>query len=419
MLSIAELPIEDALLRHPHFEADPYAIYSRVRAERPVRRLHVPRWGEIVVVSRYEDVENVLKDSRLAKDPRNALTSGQIVKLRRPPAFFSALTQNMLGLDDPDHARLRKLVQAVFTSRRIAGLEAQARAASAALIDRITRMQSFDLIADYALPLPVAVISDLLGVPKHDQTRFARWSHALIQIGAASPWRGMMLAPQIIAFMRYLKKLIALKRTEPADDLVTALTQISEADLGSEELMAMIAILLSAGHETTTNLIGNGMLTLMRDPSERDRLVADPALLPTAVEELLRFVSPVEMSTPRFVREPLVIADVEIPQGAQVMGAIASANRDESRFEAPEKLNLGRTPNRHLTFGDGGHYCLGAALARLEGRIALGDLLAACPRLSLHGSQKNLRWRPNLVLRGLESLPVYNGSSEPRAFRRC
>ena len=403
---MSALPFENVPVSTSAFKADPYPFYSRLRAERPVCRVPLMRGQDVVIVTRYDDVSELLKDQRFAKDPANALTAAQLAKLRKPPKFLSPLTRNMLALDDPDHARLKRLVQAAFTPRRIAELETRVQAASNELLDRLSNRKRFDLITDYALPLPVAVVSDLLGIPKADQTRFARWSHAIIRVGSAS-LGVLLLLPQILAFLRYLKKLIAMKRADPGDDLVSALVQNEAAGdhLDGEELMAMIAILLSAGHETTTNLIGNGMLELMRNPAERERLVAAPKLIEAAIEELLRFASPVEMSTQRYAREAVEIASVTIPQGAMVMGVIASANRDERQFQNPDRLDVGRAKVRHLTFGEGGHYCLGAALARLEGRIAITDILSRMPNLSLAITDEKLRWRPGMVLRGLESLP--------------
>jgi cytochrome P450 PksS len=219
----------------------------------------------------------------------------------------------------------------------------------------------------------------------------------------------MLLAmPQLLAFMSYLKWLVKQKRRQPAGDLVSALVQVEEAGEGldGEELLAMIAILLSAGHETTTNLIGNGMLALLSHPEQLERLRSEPETTDTAVEELLRYDSPVETTTHRYAREEIEIAGVQIPRGALVLGVIASANRDESVFPAADRLDLSRAPNRHLTFGRGGHFCVGAALARMEGRVAIGTLVRRFPRLRLGQDPERLTWRGGLILRGLVRLPV-------------
>ena len=226
-----------------------------------------------------------------------------------------------------------------------------------------------------------------------------------------TPLSLLLSMPHMLAFVRYLRWLIEDKRRNPADDLVTALAQAEGAGdgLDADELMAMVAILLSAGHETTTNLIGNGVLALMQHPDQRERLRTQPALIELAVEELLRFGSPVEMSTHRFAREDLEIAGQPIARGELVFGLIASANRDEAQFLQGHALDLGREPNRHLAFGLGGHFCVGAPLARMEGRIAIGTLLRRLPTLHLARADAPLRWRSGLVLRGLESLAVATG----------
>jgi cytochrome P450 len=397
-------------LADPAFKADPFPVYARLRAETPICRMATSARETAIFVTCYADVSALLKDKRFVKDPANALTPEQMARQRRVPGFLSPLMRNILALDDPDHARLRRLVQAGFTPRRIAALEAQVVSASTTLLQALKQRSSFDLIADYALPLPVKVISDLLGIPSADQARFARWSHALIKVGSVSPLGAILQMPSIISFLRYLNRLIAMKRNNPADDLVSALVAGEQEDaLSKEELMAMISILLSAGHETTTNLIGNGMLTLMRHPDAREALTTDPLLIDSAIEELLRFEGPVEMSTHRYASEDIELGGVIIPQGETVHGIIASANRDDRQFSSPNDLNIARDPNRHLTFGEGGHYCLGASLARMEGRVAFVHLLDQFPKLHAVDAEDQRRWRPNMILRGLERFPVKSG----------
>ena len=386
------------------FKANPHPVYARWRAETPVVRATLPMGGRSYLAARYDDVSALLKDTRLVKDPANAPTE-MAARLRRIPRRMRPLVRNMLALDDPDHARLKRLVQAAFTPRRTEALAERTRQTAERLLDRLAGRAQFDLIADVALPLPVAVISDLLGVPERDQAKFARWSHSLISL-PESPLNAIVAMPQIFAFMGFLEQLAAAKRSAPSDDLVSALVDI-EAEgerLDGDELLAMIAILLSAGHETTTNLFGNGVLALLQHPGELDRLRAEPDLVGPAIEELLRFAGPVEMSTPRFAREDLEIAGTHIPRGAQVFGVITSANRDQRRFDDADRLDLARAPNRHLTFGEGGHYCVGAALARMEGRVALPLLLDRFPRLALAEPSSALRWRASPVLRGLKRL---------------
>ncbi len=388
------------------FKADPFPAYARLRAAAPMCRVSVPRDGEAWLATRYEDVSALLKDVRLTKDPAKVAGLHTGAARRPPPAMFAPLTRNMLGMDDPDHVRLKRLVMAAFTPRRVETMTARTEAAAHALLDRVSHRPRFDLIANFALPLPVRVISDLLGVPPRDQDRFARWSRALIR-APGSRLSVLLALPDVLAFLRYLKRLIALKRAEPQDDLVSALVQAEEGErLDGDELMSMIAILLSAGHETTTNFIGNAVLALLGAPGEMERLRSAPWLMDTAVEELLRFAGPVETSTHRYALEPIKIAGVSVPAGALVLGAIASANRDARVFDDADRLDLGRSVNRHLTFGEGGHYCVGAALARLEGKIALAALLERLPGFRLAVPAARLRWRGGWVLRGLEQMPL-------------
>ncbi len=401
------IPFEPLPVGTAAFHADPWPAYARLRAERPLCRVRLPSGEEAVLATRHADVAALLKDARLAKDPANARTPATLTRTRRPPRMLRPLTRNLLALDDPDHARLKRLVQAAFTPRRVEALREQTEAVSTQLLDALSRRTRFDLVKEYALPLPVTVISELLGVPARDRTRFAHWSRTLIRAGT-TPLRLALALPHMTGFLRYLRRLIATKRTEGGDDLVSALVRDEAAGkLDGEELMALVAILVSAGHETTTNLIGNGLLALLQHPGERERLTADSALIGSAVEELLRFAGPVEMSTPRFAREGLEIAGTPVPRGAQVFGVIASANRDPARFAEPDRLDLGRAPNRHLTFGEGGHHCVGAALARLEARVAFADLLRRLPHLRLAVPAERLRWRPHHILRGLTHLPVW------------
>jgi cytochrome P450 len=310
-------------------------------------------------------------------------------------------------MDDPDHARLKKLVQAGFTPRRMDTLVQRTQEITEGLISKFKHKSRFDLMSEFALGLPVTVISELLGIPEVDREKFARWSHTLLSVPLGS-WRIIFSLPDMINFVRYLRKVVELKRRKPADDLISALVVIeSDGDkLDGDELMAMIAILLSAGHETTTNLIGNGMLALLQSPAKLEQLRSEPEIIDTALEELLRYAGPVETSTFRYAREACTIADTAIERGDMVLGAIASANRDENQFSNAEVVDLTRKPNRHLTFGEGGHYCVGAALARMEGRIAFNALLRHFPRLALDAPVQAITYKPNLVLRGLKSLPL-------------
>jgi cytochrome P450 PksS len=278
------------------------------------------------------------------------------------------------------------------------------------LLDAARRRGRIDLIRDYALPLPSTIIAEMLGVPAEDRHAFHRASSALIS-AASSSWAMVKAVPNAWSLLRYIRRIVRKRRADPRDDLVSALARAEEAGdrLSEDELLAMIFLLLVAGHETTVNLIGNGVLALLEHPDQMDRLRSDPALIRPAVEELLRYSCPVEMATERYASEDVTIAGATIPRGSMVFAVIASANRDDRQFADPDRLDLTREPNRHLAFGLGPHFCLGAPLARLEGQIAIDTLLRRAPGLRLAPPPDLPRWRPGLLLRGLESLPVALG----------
>ena len=392
----------------PAFKARAHETYAALRQEGPLCQVispfgRRPAW----MVLGYDDVAALLKDPRFAKDRANALTPEQLKAGPRAPKAFEPLMRGMLDRDDPDHARLRRLVLRAFTPRRVEALEERTRVICDDLLDRIERRIAFDLVADFALPVPVTVISELLGVPPADRARFARWSKTIIRT-SATPIGLLQSLPDMLAFLSYLRRLVAEKRARPADDLISALIAAEEAgdQLDNDELLSMIALLLSAGHETTTNFIGNGVQALLERPDQLARLRAEPELIEAAVEELLRFTSPVETSTFRYAREDLDFAGVRVARGEMVLGAIISANRHERQFASADQLDLSRTPNRHLSFGLGGHFCIGAPLARMEGRIAIGALLARFLDLEFAEPGRALRWRRGVVFRGLMSLAL-------------
>ena len=393
-------------LASPRFKADPYPFYARLRAADPVYRASLGAGRHAWLITRYDDVAAVLKDDRFAKDPRNALTAEQYRKEPWVPGFLRPLAHNMLDQDAPDHTRLRALVHKAFTPRMIEQLRDRIQSLCDHLLVRAQQRGGVDLIRDYALPLPVIVIAQMLGVAPRDRHKFHRWSQSVVAVSSARD------LPRVIVpmwlFLRFLRRLIARRRAQPRDDLISALIQVEEAGtrLSQDELLAMIFLLLIAGHETTVNLIGNGTLALIEHPDQMDRLRGEPSLIRPAIEELLRFSSPVDWATERYAREDITIAGTTIPRGELVHAVLGSANRDERQFPDPDRLDLSREPNRHLAFGQGPHYCLGAPLARLEGQIAIGTLVRRFADLRLTRPAATLRWRRGLILRGLESLPV-------------
>jgi cytochrome P450 len=386
----------------PQFRANPYPFYDRLRRENPVIQVVVPDGQTAWLITRYDDANSAFKDKRLSKDKLN---SGQ--KQPWVPAFFKPLDRNMLDVDDPDHARLRGLVHKAFTPRLIEAMRETVENLAEELILAAKARGRMDLIADLALPLPVAVISQMLGVPANERHMFHGWSNTVVS-SQSSKFGALKAIPSVVSFLRYVRKLICLRRNHPQDDLTSALIQAEEAGdrLSENEMVAMIFLLLIAGHETTVNLIGNGMLALLTHTDQLEQLRGDLSLMPSAIEELLRFDGPLEMATERFTLEPIEFSGVTIPAGAMVYVVIASANRDEQQFEQADQLNITRANNRHLSFGLGTHYCLGAPLARLEAKIAITALLRHMPRLRLACPSTQIRWKPGLILRGVQALPL-------------
>jgi cytochrome P450 PksS len=361
------------------FKAESLRYYARLRRESPVHEVMLPGKQRAWLVTRYADVLALLKDERFVKLRANVATPDEDYREPWMPAMFRPLSRNMLDLDPPDHTRLRSSVQKAFTPRFVEMLRGRVETIAEDLLAAMRHRNHFDVIADFALPLPTIVIAEMLGVPKTQQHRFHRWSKNIVAANW-SKWSMIRAVPSVIAFIRYIRRLIALKRTQPADDLVTALVNAEAEDrLSDDELLSMIFLLLIAGHETTVNLIGNGTLALLQHPSEMQRLRDDATIVVPAIEELLRFGSPLETATERYAREPLTFAGTALPAGALVYAVLSSANRDETVFDDPDRLNFTRDPNRHLSFGLGIHYCLGAPLARMEGQIAIPRFFARSP----------------------------------------
>jgi cytochrome P450 len=389
---------------------NPLGYFARMREEGPVTPVVLPHGERAWLVTRYADVRAALTDPRLHKDWAGKLTAPDWV----PDEVIGYLAVHMLNSDPPNHARLRKLISKAFTARRVAGLRSRVEAITGSLLDTLEARlpvladsggeETVDLIEAFAFPLPVTVICELLGVPTRDQADFRQWSNAIV---AAEGEPGSFRAAGT-AMYHYFTKLVAAKRAEPADDLVSALIEARDSgdSLNERELIAMLFLLLVAGHETTTNLIASGILALLTNPAELNRLRADPSLLPGAVEELLRYVNPLNHATDRFTLEPVEIGGVTIPAREWVLCVTSSANRDPDRFGDPDRLDVARDAGGHVAFGHGIHYCLGAPLARLEGEIAFGALFDRFPALSLAADPSALRWRHSSLIHGLESLPV-------------
>ncbi len=395
----------------PAFKADPFPTFAAMRERDPVYGHVAPDGRVIWYVTRYDDVAAVLKDDqRFCKNPLNAraVDSGKGSKGGWQTRPYQLINQNMLFSDPPDHTRLRALVSQAFTPRRVAAFAGRLREIATALLDQMIAADNRDLIAAYALPLPVVVISDLLGIPAADRDDVADWSQAIISPGS----RGLNYSARkrkVRLFMEYLRGLFARRQSDPQDDLITALVHAETEGqrLSEAELFSMVALLLVTGHETTVHLIGNGALALWRAPDQLARLRTDDRLWPSAVEELLRYDGPVETSTSRWVRQDTEFGGRVMRRGDLMRAVITSANRDPAQFAWPDALDIGRADNRHLAFGLGAHYCLGAPLARLEGVIALQALFDRLPAAQLAAPPEKLPWRSGVLFRGLRHLPIH------------
>ncbi|MFC8131599.1 cytochrome P450 [Streptomyces sp. NPDC057302] len=393
------------------FATDPYPAYAWLREHAPVRRTRLPSGVEAWLVTRYGDAKQALADPRLSKNPAHHGEPAHAKSKTGIPGERSAnLMTHLLNIDPPDHTRLRRLVSKAFTPRRVAEFAPRVQELTDRLIDRFVEKGEADLIHDFAFPLPIYAICDLLGVPREDQDDFRDWAGMMIRHGGG-PRGGV--ARSVKKMRGYLAELIHRKRLEPGDDLISDLIRASDhgEHLTENEAAAMAFILLFAGFETTVNLIGNGTYALLTHPEQRERLQdsltdGDIGLLETGLEELLRFDGPVELATWRFATEPLTLGGEDIAAGDPVLVVLAAADRDPERFRYPDTLDLSRRDNQHLGYGHGIHYCLGAPLARLEGQTALATLLRRLPDLRLAVEPGDLRWRGGLIMRGLRTLPV-------------
>lgn len=393
------------------FASDPYPAYAWLREHSPVHRTTLPSGVEAWLVTRYADARQALADARLSKNPvhhsERAHAKG---KVGIPGERSADLMTHLLNIDPPDHTRLRRLVSKAFTPRRVAEFAPRVQELTDRLIDGFAAKGEADLIHEFAFPLPIYAICDLLGVPAEDQDDFRDWAGMMIRHGGG-PRGGV--ARSVKKMRAYLLELIHRKRSDLGDDLISGLIRASDhgEHLTENEAAAMAFILLFAGFETTVNLIGNGTYTLLRNPEQRHRLQESIAggerePLATAVEELLRYDGPVELATWRFATEPLTVGGQSIGTGDPVLVVLAAADRDPARFADPDVLDLSRRDNQHLGYGHGIHYCLGAPLARLEAQSALATLLTRLPDLRLAADPADLRWRGGLIMRGLRTLPV-------------
>lgn len=395
------------------FKADPYPAYAALRDEDPAFcRTSADGVARLWFITRYEDVAAALRDQRrFVKDVRNTLTEEERAALPPAPELYDLLTHHMLNADGAQHARLRALVGKAFAARRVDQLEPRIAALAAALLDRLQPRGHMDLIEEFSLPFSIAVIAELLGIPSRDRQRFRAWSHVLVAPSADSARnerKTAKLRPAMADFVAYLGALCEERRRAPQNDLISTLLQAEDdgAHLTPEELYSMVLLLTVVGHETSVYLIGNCVLTLLLHPPALAQVRQAPELLPQAIEELIRYDGPVERATMRFAAEDIHLHGQVIHRGDAVSLALAAAHRDPSAYAAPDTLDIGRPDCRHLGFGLGVHYCLGAPLARLETRVALAALLQRLSDLRLSVPPGELRWVTNPILRAPRRLPV-------------
>jgi cytochrome P450 len=392
-----EAAVVDLAALGEDFTRDPYPVYAGLRARGPVHRIRMPEGYAAWLIVGHEAGRAALADPRLSKEWRNVSPELGIRQIA------SGVT--MLSSDAPMHTRLRKLVAREFTMRRVEQLAPRVQEITDRLLDEMVPAGRANLVDALSFPLPMAVICELLGVPFLDRDTFRSWSNTAL---AATDREARMDASAKMT--QYLAQLLADKREQPGDDLMSALIHTADEDgdrLSREELLGMAWLLLVAGHETTVNLISNGVLALLAHPDQLAALRADFSLLDGAVEEMLRYEGPLETPTYRFTTEPLEIGGTTIPGGGElVLIALADADRDPVRFPDPDRFDIRRDSRGHLAFGHGIHYCLGAPLARLEARIAIRSLLERCPDLALDAHPAALTWRTGMLIRGPESLPV-------------
>jgi cytochrome P450 len=397
---------------------DPFPVFAEVCKLGAVHEATLADGHRAWLVVRYDEARAALNDPRLSKDMHAALATGDDLVAEGLPG--PAFARHMLSVDPPDHTRLRRLVSAAFSPRRVEGLRPRVQTIVDDLLDDIAGQgpdSPVDLVAAFAFPLPFTVICELLGVPETDRGAMGRSLTAmLVPTPTPAEYARAKLASDAVVAM--LGALVQAKQDAPGDDLVSGLISARDGDqrLDDQELLSTIFQLIVAGHDTTTTLIGNSVVALLRNPEQLARLRAQPDKIVDAVEELLRYDAPVPHSTFRYAIEPVDLGELTIPVGAQVIISLAAANRDESRYLSPDLLDIDRTEVRHLAFGHGIHHCLGAVLARMEGQLALGSLLRRFPQLSLAVPIDELHWGhgDGLVLRGLSKLPVIPGPALPR-----
>ncbi len=389
------------------FARDPFPTYARLRELGPVFLTRVPLLGKTWVATTYQAASEVLKDQETfvmeGRKVGKTIFSGF---LRLLPRTLRVLSEHMLTRDNPDHRRLRRLVEQAFSRHSVENLRGRIGVLCDGLLDGLAGRETVDLLQEWARPLPVAVICELLGLPDEDRPKFSRWVKGLL---SASSLLGLLLAlPSLFRLLKYFRRHFEQCRQQPRPGLMTALVQAEQDGdkLSEDELLAMAFLLLIAGFETTVHLLSGGTLALLNAPQQKEQLLNDWSLVPSAVEELLRFVTPVQISEPRYVLHDLEFHGQSLRRGDRIVALLGAANADPARFPDPAKLDLSRSPNPHVSFGSGIHFCLGAQLARAEAQVGFERLFTRYPSLALAVADSQLKYTGTFNLRALATLPI-------------
>ncbi|MNK66854.1 Cytochrome P450 [compost metagenome] len=389
------------------FHQDPHSVLNEFREKDPIHFFELKRFGathRAWLITRYDDCLAFLKDNRITRDIKNVMSEEQVALINSSEdvAFVS---NHMLAKDAPDHTRLRSLVQQAFTPAMVVQMTPRIEEIAEGLLNEMEKQDEVDIMSSYASPLPYIVLAEIIGIPEKDREQFHQWTSAIVDTSESNH---EVTNRNLREFKSYLAGLIQEKRTHPQNDMISRLISVEENGdkLTEEELYSMLFILLVAGLETTVNLIGSGVLALLQNREQMELLKNQPALIDTAVEELLRYTTPVILMANRWVTTDFTYRDHQILRGDMIFIGIGAANRDPAQFENPERMDVTRTRNQHLSFGLGSHFCLGAPLARLEAQIAFRALLNRFPNINLHQESGEIHWRKNAFLRGLERLPV-------------
>lgn len=391
-------------LHGAEFDANPYPAYDWLRRNSPVHRIDMPGGAWAWLITRYDDALEALAHPKLHKSPHKANVVWQRSGMGLPFDHRPALASNMLNADPPDHARQRQAVSALFSAQRMERLRERCRRITEQLIGEFAHTGKADLIADLAYPLPVTIICDLLGMPQEDRANYHQWAAVIesSEVAAIDEVWGVTDSLE-----RYVLELLGKKRENPAEDLVSALIDLQDKKvLSPDEVSSMVFLLMIAGHETTVALIGNGLLTLMRNPKYAELARTDSSTLSAIVEEILRFAGPVRNATWRFAIEPITIGGQLVQPGEPVLVSLLSANHDPEVFNSPHEFDPYRQPQHHLAFGHGPHVCVGQAMSRVLGEVAIGTVLRYLPDLRLAVPVDQLAWWPSAIMRGVFALPV-------------